>query len=73
MKTSPQLAGQLPKGCDLDSLLTVEQFATWRQISPLTAQRKISNTPGVIIESREDIRIHPRTYLDARIKGKARK
>ncbi len=68
MKPIPQIPGELPKGYSLDSLLTVDQFATWRQIALTTAKKKLPVTPGVIAESREDIRVHPRTYLDMRLK-----
>lgn len=53
---------------NLDDLLTVEQFAAWTQTPVATVRRRLSNLPGVIKESRESIRIHPRTYLDARLK-----
>lgn len=52
---------------DLDALLTVEQFAAWRQVKPSTVRRQLPTLPGVVRESRKDIRIHPRTYLDARV------
>jgi hypothetical protein len=63
-----QLPGCLPEGYSLDSLLTVEQFAMWRRLSVLVARRKLPITPGVIRYSKRDIQIHPRTYLDKKLK-----
>jgi hypothetical protein len=55
----------------LDDLLTVPEFARWRKIAVQTARRQIAaGCPGVIMESREDVRIHPRTYLEKRLKIK---
>lgn len=62
--TGNQIPGCLPKGYDLDSLLTVEQFAVWRQVKESTARAALAVTSGVIKRSREDVRIHPRTYLE---------
>jgi|GEM_PF-2827795 len=59
-----QLPGCLPEGYTLDSLLTVSQFAIWRQISPLTASRKFDVTAGAIKSGQVDRRIHPRTFLE---------
>jgi hypothetical protein len=54
----------------LDVLLTVEQFAAWVQSPVSTVRKRLFMTPGVIRESRKSIRIHPRTYLEAKL-GKA--
>jgi len=54
----------------LDSLLTPEQFAVWQQMPLATVRKKLAKMPGVIRESRKCIRIHPRTYLEARLKRK---
>ena len=55
---------------DLDALMTVEQFAKWQQRSVASVRKSLAITPGVIRESRECIRIHPRTYLELRLKRK---
>jgi hypothetical protein len=51
---------------DLDSLMTVEEFAQWQRMAPKTVRRHLHKIPGVIRESREWVRIHPRTYLAKR-------
>jgi len=56
----------------LDALLTVEQFAAWQQAPEATVRKRLASMPGVIRESREFVRIHPRTYLEARLKKMAR-
>ena len=64
-----QIAGCLPKGFTTDSLLTVEQFAVWRQVSVDTARRQIcAGTVPAILHSRNDVRIHPKTYLEKLLK-----
>lgn len=63
-----QLPGCLPAGYDLDSLLTVEQFAAWRQKSEREVRSELPKTKGMIKRNRKDIRIHPRTYLELSIK-----
>jgi hypothetical protein len=65
-----QLPGCLPRGFGLDSLLTVEQFAAWRQVAESTVRAALPITKGVIKRSREDVRIHPRTYLEKSTQGK---
>lgn len=70
MKTVPQIPGCLPKGFNPDSLLTVEQAAVWMQMAESTLRSRLAAMPGVIRESRESILIHPRTYLEIRLKGK---
>ena len=59
-------------GCDskmdLDALMTVEQFAAWLQVPARTVRKRLASMPGVIQESRKCIRIHPRTYLEVRLK-----
>ena len=57
---------------NLDAQLTVEQFAAWQQVSERNVRRRLASMPGVIRESRELVRIHPRTYLDARLKRSLR-
>lgn len=66
--TAKQIPGCLPEGFDLDSLLTVEQFAMWRQKDPRSVRDEMPLTPGRIVTSRKDIRIHPRTYLERTVK-----
>lgn len=63
-----QIPGQLPAGYTLDSLLTPSQFACWRQEPESTIRKRLAAMPGVIIESRKCIRIHPRTYLELRLR-----
>ena len=54
-----------PRSVPMDALLTIPQFAAWRQIAESTARAQIkAGMPGVIKRSREDIQIHPRTYLE---------
>ncbi len=65
-----QLPGCLPPGFDLDSLLTVDQFAVWRQKSVERVRNELPITAGVVGRSRKDRRIHPRTYLEKTLKGK---
>ncbi|HTV42595.1 MAG TPA: hypothetical protein VMF08_18665 [Candidatus Sulfotelmatobacter sp.] len=50
-------------------MLTVDQFAEWQQCSVRWVRMRLSILPGVIRESREHVRIHPRTYLEARLKN----
>lgn len=65
MKPARQIAGCLPAGFNLDSLLTVEQFATWRQIAPDTARNQINaGLVPAIKYSQKDVRVHPRTFLE---------
>jgi hypothetical protein len=71
MIIAAQLPGCLPCGFDLDSMLTVEQFAVWQGRSVSSARKSVAaRMPGVVRESRECVRIHPRTYLEARLKRK---
>jgi len=51
-----------------DRLLTPEQFAEWQQLPLATVRKRLATMPGVVRESRKCIRIHPRTYLEARLK-----
>ena len=53
---------------DLDALLTVAQFAAWQQVPERSVRRRLASMPGVIRESRELVRIHPRTYLEMRLR-----
>ena len=58
-----QIRGALPRGYDLDSLLTVEQFAAWQQVSAETARSALAGMKGVIRRSQKWVRIHPRSFL----------
>ena len=70
MRSKPkQIPGCLPKGYNLDSLLTVEQFAIWRQKSLQRVRHQIPITKGVVGYTQQDRRIHPRTFLELTIKG----
>ncbi len=64
----PQIPGCLPEGYNEDSLLTVEQFAKWKQLSVKTVRKKLPITPGVAGHSRRDKRIHVRTHLNKVLK-----
>jgi hypothetical protein len=55
---------------NLDDLLTVEQFAAWQGAELGWVTKRLATLPGVIKESREHVRIHPRTYLESRLKKK---
>lgn len=63
-----QIPGSLPRGFTLDSLLTVEQFAVWRQKAVETVRDELPTTAGVIKRTKKDQRIHPRTYLEQSMK-----
>ena len=45
----PQIPGCLPQGYDLDSLLTPEQFAVWRQLAESTVRAMLPTMKGVIM------------------------
>jgi hypothetical protein len=59
-----QRAGCLPKGFDLDSLLTPEQAARWVNVPVTYFRRHMDGKAGVRRESREMVRSHPRSYLN---------
>ena len=56
------------KAINLDDLLTPAQFATWIGESESWVRRRLASLPGVIRGSRKHIRIHPRTYLEKRLR-----
>lgn len=66
--TPKQISGCLPEGYDLDSMLTPDQFCLWQQVGRDWFGARVRQLPGVIRESRKQVRIHPRTYLDKRFK-----
>ena len=53
---------------NLDSLMTPKEFAEWIGQSERWVRARLGKLPGVIRESREVIRIHPRTYIEKRTK-----
>jgi hypothetical protein len=55
---------------NLDDLLTVEEFAAWSKTPVATVRKRLPSLPGVVRESRKCVRIHPRTYLEKRLKSK---
>jgi hypothetical protein len=59
-----------PNNINLDDLLTPAQFAQWLGESESWVRRRLGSLPGVIREGRKHIRIHPRTYLEKRLKIK---
>lgn len=63
-----QLPGCLPKGYTLDSMLTPEQFCLWIGEGKRWWSARRNLLPGIIMESRQHYRIHPRTYLDKRLR-----
>jgi hypothetical protein len=65
-----QLPGCLPNGFTLDSLLTREQFCIWRGVSLEWLKARIGLLPGMVNESRQNPRVHPRTYLEKSTKVK---
>jgi hypothetical protein len=65
-----QSPGCLPKGFGLDSLLTISQFAVWQQRTICWVRAHMRAIPGFIVESREHVVVHPRTYLEKRLKTK---
>ncbi len=52
---------------DLDRPMTIPEFARWIGVKQCWVRRRLRLLPGVIVESREVVRIHPRTYLDGRL------
>ena len=67
METNPPLAAPALNLVDLDRPMTVGEFATWLGVHEGWVRKRLRLLPGVIIESREVVRIHPRTYLDGRL------
>lgn len=59
-----QKPGCLPKGFNLDSMLTPDQFCVWQQVKRDWFKARIHTLPGVVAHSRKMVRIHPRTYLE---------
>ena len=53
---------------NLDALLTPAEFGRWIGESESWVRRRLGSIPGVIREGRKHIRIHPRTYLEKRLK-----
>ncbi len=56
------------RAINLDDLLTPAQFAAWIGETESWVRRRLASLPGVIRESRKHIRIHPRTYLERRLR-----
>lgn len=63
MSTEPVQPVDVP----LDALLTPEQFCEWAGVSREWFTARVNRLPGVIRHSRQNIRIHPRTYLEQTI------
>jgi len=66
----PQIPGCLPQGYDENSLLTLPQFAKWKQISLKTAKKRWPITPGRVQHSIRDRRVHVKTYLAGVVKAR---
>lgn len=64
----PQRPGCLPEGYDENSLLTLPQYARWKQISLKTVRKRLPFTPGLIRHSRKDQRVHVGTHLKRALK-----
>ena len=64
-----QSPGNLPDGCTLDSMLTLEQASVWLQMKSL--KRQARRLPG-ISGTKHNRRLHPRTYLELTMKGNKR-
>ena len=60
-------------GTDLDRPMTVAEFAVGLGVEEGWVRKRLRTLPGVIIESRETVRVHPRTYLETRLKGPVRR
>lgn len=60
-----QLPGNLPDGFTLDSMLTLDQAATWLQVRAASLKRKARSIPG-ISGVKHLRRMHPRTYLETK-------
>lgn len=56
-------------GTDLDRPMTLPEFARWLGVEEGWVRKRLRILPGVIIESREMVRVHPRTYLDLRLRA----
>lgn len=70
MKSTKQLPGSLPPGCDLDSPLTKEQAAIWLQVTDakLVGLVHARLIPAITFD-RQNWRFHPRTCLEFWKKG----
>ena len=66
--TALRLGAPGAKAINLDDLLTPAQFAAWIGETESWVRRRLASLPGVIRESRKHIRIHPRTYLERRLR-----
>jgi hypothetical protein len=60
-----QRPGTLPEGANIDSLISVPEFAVWRGVSEVTAADAVraGSVPGVDRQFPQRPRIHVRTYL----------
>jgi hypothetical protein len=65
-----QLPGCLPPGFDLDSFLTKQEFCIWRRVTMQWLKPRLCLMHGVVRETRQSVRIHPRTYLELSVKSK---
>lgn len=65
MKTTKQLPGGLPPGCDLDSPLTIEQAAVWMQMTVEKVTACIhARLISAVMFDRKNIRVIPRHCLE---------
>lgn len=53
-------------------MLTVRQFCIWQMFDLRWFGKRKYRMPGVVRETNKIVRIHPRTYLERRMKGARR-
>jgi len=59
-----QLPGCLPPGADLNSFLTVKEWAIWTRIAPSTAEKRARDLRRRGVIPRKGVpKIHVKTYL----------
>lgn len=58
----------VPCPTDVNSLMTVDQFAKWRKVSADWVLENLGTLPGIITDNIDSVVVHPLTYLEARLK-----
>lgn len=65
--------GALPKGCTIDDVISFpSQAAKWLGVEEEWLRKRAAITPGVIVETRETMVFHPRTYIEKKLKKGAK-
>jgi len=59
----PVARSLFPAAPELDAMLTIEQFARWRQIPVRSAEAMVRDGTVGVVRDRRPVRIHVRTYL----------